>query len=310
MRMPTVHPKTEEREADKFKMSMRKKIWRLICGSHWYRSQKLVQFPSLLLSCGIVYWLRIFPCADIYHCNWGKNTGFLWGCSFPDCPGNIISLGWTHGSENKCVGVISLFCYCSFYIWESLFLSPAFCLPVVNLETFKTFKLQKQPLWIKTLSEPALLLLWTRPFKRVNQKSAERASILEHVTCRQLLEGSGQEAPLMCTPQMAPLPCPSSPLPSFRGGPLWSKQSKERAVKRNSPSVLRGVLSKPPSRWVFATSPEHRASLVDMHVTLSWWWWVSFQARSACFYVSRHLFPGVDHISRLIGWPPYPFIVA
>ena len=127
MRMPTVHPKTEEREADKFKMSMRKKIWRLICGSHWYRSQKLVQFPSLLLSCGIVYWLRIFPCADIYHCNWGKNTGFLWGCSFPDCPGNIISLGWTHGSENKCVGVISLFCYCSFYIWESLFLSPAFC---------------------------------------------------------------------------------------------------------------------------------------------------------------------------------------
>lgn len=59
----------------------KKKVWPLICFSPWYRSQKLTQFPSLLLSCGIVYWLCIFPCADIYHCNWGKSIGFLWGCS-------------------------------------------------------------------------------------------------------------------------------------------------------------------------------------------------------------------------------------
>lgn len=59
MSMSMAYLKTQAKGADKFKMSM-KKIWPLICFSHWYISKKLTKFPSLLLSCGIVYWLCIF----------------------------------------------------------------------------------------------------------------------------------------------------------------------------------------------------------------------------------------------------------
>lgn len=72
----------------------------------------------------------------------------------PDCPGNSISLGWTHGSANKRVGRISLLCDCSFYIWEGLFLSPAFCLSVVNLEHSRPLNYRKSPCGRRHVTSP------------------------------------------------------------------------------------------------------------------------------------------------------------
>lgn len=88
--------------------------------------------------------------------------------------------------------------YCTFSIRESLLLSPAFSLSVVNLEHSNPFPAHKEPLWWRPLKSLCCCYCGLPFLKNKSEESAEITSISEHVTCTDgLLGGSScSEVPL------------------------------------------------------------------------------------------------------------------